>query len=410
VTQDVYFKKEVVLEHERRSLRLRVAQDLFSSFDVDAGTRLLLRTLAGYDAGEFRRILDLGCGYGPLGLALKMADPRRLVHMVDRDALAVEYTRQNAALNGLDGVQSYGSLGYDDVSLLDFDLIVANVPGKANKAVISHFLVDAGAHLRPGGLLAAVVVAPLVPTVASVLSRSPGIDVVFRKSTASYHVFHCRFQPSDPPSGTTPRSGLDAGLYRRGSMAANAGGSPYTLETAYGLPEFDSVGFQSELLLKALADPGSPAVERALLFNPGQGHVPVALWKLTKPGSIALVDRDLLALRYSTKNLVLNGCPEGRITTSHQVGTVMDGMRPIDLVAGVLRGGEEVAEHALIVEQGARELLFAGHVLVAGGSTAITRLLKQLRSARRLTVESRKRRKGSSVLRLILSAAADDAR
>ena len=83
---DIYFKQEIDLRHEGRSLRLRVAQDLFSSFQADAGTRLLLRTLSGVEAG---RVLDLGCGYGPLGLALRSVGTRSEVHMVDRDALAV---------------------------------------------------------------------------------------------------------------------------------------------------------------------------------------------------------------------------------------------------------------------------------------------------------------------------------
>ena len=65
VEQDVYFKKEVELEFEGNSLRFRVAQDLFSSFDVDVGTRQLLRSLAQVDRADFGKVLDLGCGYGP---------------------------------------------------------------------------------------------------------------------------------------------------------------------------------------------------------------------------------------------------------------------------------------------------------------------------------------------------------
>ncbi|MCX8213235.1 MAG: methyltransferase, partial [SAR202 cluster bacterium] len=78
---DIYFKQEIDLRHEGRSLRFRVAQDLFSSFQADAGTRLLLRTLSGVE-GE--RVLDLGCGYGPLGLALAAVGSHSDVHMVDR--------------------------------------------------------------------------------------------------------------------------------------------------------------------------------------------------------------------------------------------------------------------------------------------------------------------------------------
>ncbi|MDZ4277535.1 MAG: methyltransferase, partial [Dehalococcoidia bacterium] len=87
---DPYFHKIVPLRHEGGLLRLRVSQALFSSYEVDTGTRFLLRSLAGIEAGS---VLDLGCGYGPIGLALKQSAPARTVHMVDRDALAVHYAR-----------------------------------------------------------------------------------------------------------------------------------------------------------------------------------------------------------------------------------------------------------------------------------------------------------------------------
>src|SRR4029453_8146036 len=88
-----HFKKTVTLDVGGRRLELRVAQDLFSSHEVDVGTRLLLRTLAGPEHGRRRLVLDLGCGYGPLGLGLRAAAADRVVHLVDRDALAGEDSR-----------------------------------------------------------------------------------------------------------------------------------------------------------------------------------------------------------------------------------------------------------------------------------------------------------------------------
>ena len=396
--RDVYYKKEVALDHEGNGLRLRVAQDLFSSFDVDAGTRLLLRSLSETDQSDFRKILDLGCGYGPLGLALKAARKRRAVHMVDKDSLAVSYARQNAELNGLTGVETYGSLGYDDIASRDFDLIVSNVPGKAEEAVLSHFLLDAAGHLGPGGLVAVVVVAPRARKVAGILEDTSGIDVTFRNATPSYTIFHYRFRNSTPRSGLD--SGLNRGAYRRNHMPFTAVGIDYTLETAYGLPEFDSVGFQSELAIGAIKDLGGAANGRALVFRPGQGHVAAALWKLVKPESIALADRDLLALRYARKNLELNGCEIGLVTTSHRTGLLMDKGQPFDLAVGVLRENEGTEAHVLTVEQASRQLAAGGHIVVAASSTAISRLIKELGTDRGLRVARRKRRKGHSVLTL----------
>ena len=214
--QDVYFKKEVALTYEGHRLRLRVAQELFSSAEVDVGTRLLLRTLGQGDRGTFAKVLDLGSGYGPLGLALKKADNARLVHMVDRDALAVDYTRQNAELNRLSGVEVYGSLGYDDVSARDFDLIVSNVPAKAGESAISHFLLGAVHYLSPGGVVAVVIIAPLASTVAGILDREANIEVLFRRDTPTYTVLHYRFSSPSDGSGRSEASGMAEARVRPG--------------------------------------------------------------------------------------------------------------------------------------------------------------------------------------------------
>ena len=157
---DVYFHKLVTYRAWKHELKFKTSQELFSAFDIDTGTKFLLRTIveAGYPAPK--HILDLGCGYGPLGLTLKSLHPESTVHLTDRDALAVEYARQNASLNNLEA-DIYGSLGYDDIKHYDFDLIVSNIPGKAGEQVIAYLLREARFYLKPGGVMAVVVVSPL---------------------------------------------------------------------------------------------------------------------------------------------------------------------------------------------------------------------------------------------------------
>lgn len=394
---DVYFKKIVALQHEGHALQLRVTQDLFSSSEVDVGTKLLLRSLAEAGIGSARKILDLGCGYGPIGLALKAADPSRTVHMVDRDALAVEYTRQNAALNRMSGVEAYGSLGYDDVRSTDFDLIASNLPGKAGEAVISSLLRDAAAYLTPEGRVAVVVVAALQKAVEETLAGSSNIEVVFRKASPRYAVFHYRFSRDIGESSRPPESAVARGIYHR-QRAVSSPRVEYELDTAYGLPEFDSPGFQSLLLMEAMQSLGRAAVGRAVVFDPGQGHVPVALWKCLSPDTIDLVDRDLLGLRYSRDNLVLNGCPGDRVALFHQVGLLTEGRGEADLIVGRLREDEGTDAVGLAVSQAAQQLFSDGTVIVAGSSTAVTRLVGFAQSQKLLRVANRKRRKGSSVL------------
>src|SRR5260221_2878662 len=106
---DVYFKKEIPYDYRGKKLKFNVSQALFSSFDVDNGTRHLLQTLMSEKIDKYDKVLDLGCGYGPIGISLKSFYPSSDVHMVDRDALALEFSRQNVELNNMDGFHIYGS-------------------------------------------------------------------------------------------------------------------------------------------------------------------------------------------------------------------------------------------------------------------------------------------------------------
>src|SRR4030043_1965832 len=194
MTEDVYFKKELAFRYHRQEMRFRVSQDLFSSFQIDIGTQFLLRTLISeFGTDRFSRILDLGCGYGPIGLTLMKLHPDCIAHMVDRDALAIEYSRQNAELNGIKGAEIYSSLGFDDVTEADFDLIISNIPGKAGEPVISGFLTDAASYLKKGGMVAIVVITPLEETVKSLLESMADVEILLHKSRSGHAVFFYKF-------------------------------------------------------------------------------------------------------------------------------------------------------------------------------------------------------------------------
>ena len=394
--EDVYFHKTVTFRAWKHSLQFRVSQELFSSHDIDIGTRFLLRTIVEADYDRPQRILDLGCGYGPLGLMLKSLHPDSTVHMVDRDALAIEYSRQNTELNGLSGVDIYGSLGYDDVKRTDFDLVIANIPGKAGESVIAYLLRETGYYLAPGGLAAIVVVAPLEATVTKILDDTPGVEIVLKRTRSGHAVFHYRFA-GEPGSPRPDRSALERGIYHRKNVKMSLDNLEYPMQTACGLAEFDSLSYGSEMLVKAFTNIKGSDIHHSVLFNPGQGHVAVALWKLIRPKNIALVDRDLLALRYSNLNLVLNECPPERVSTSHQVGIESQNTEKVDLFVGVLREEEGKNATFLILKQAAEQLSAKGMIVVSAGSTAITRLVTHVESER-LRIRTRERWKGYSLL------------
>jgi len=396
--EDVYYKKTIGFNFWKQHLQFNTSQELFSSDDIDLGTKFLLRTIVEANYGQFQKILDLGCGYGPLGLTLKSLNQECVLHMVDRDALAVEYSLQNAILNGLNQVEVYGSLGYDDVTQNDFDLIVSNIPGKVGELAINSFLQEAAFYLNPYGLVAVVVVTPLEEVVHSILDNITGVEVVLKRSRPGHAVYHYRF--TGKPEGRKPiENVVERGIYQRDSTTFHHASIKYTMQTAYGLPEFDTLSYSTELVLNTLQDIKKPEIRRIVVLNPGQGHVPVVLDKLFRPPSITLFDRDLLALRYSSKNLDYNGFPINSISCYHRIGIGMDRGEKADIVVIVLREEGLVADK-ITVQQAAGLLAVGGTMCISGSSTAITRLVDTIRKGKHLVILGRERKKGFSCLML----------
>jgi hypothetical protein len=232
--------------------------------------------------------------------------------------------------------------------------------------------------------------------VAAVLEGSPRVEVVFRRATASYAVFHYRFRgPAAAPGPADPGAGL--GVYERQQASATHGGVAVRLRTAYGLPEFDSLGFPTRLAADALLRPGGRPPGTALVLHPGQGWLPCLLWAAARPGRLRLVDRDLLALRVSQANLVANDCPPERVDLGHRVDPDPEDLRDADLVVAMLRPKEPPESTAATVRRLVAEAPGGARVVLGGSSTAVTRSLAALDAAKlRFRTLDRRRAKGSS--------------
>ena len=391
---DLYYKKTVSLDIGGRSFSFRVSQTLFSSQSVDVGTELLLRTIHRTGA-NFEKVLDLGCGYGPIGVVLKGLNPTAELHMVDRDALAVEYAAQNALLNGIDDAATCGSLGFDDVEDRDFDLIAANIPGKAGRGVISSWLKDAPLFLRGQGQIGVVVVSALESFVGKVIEAMEGVDIVVRQSRAGHTAFVCSVRGARGPLPSPPKS-FHRGDYDRAQTSFSHGRLEYGLTTVFGLPQFDSLSYRTRLLSNVLQNlDGRP--DRVLVLNPGQGHVPVILSRALAPGSIVMVDRDLLALRCSERSLLADGYDGSSISMRHQSG-LADGELAYDLIVAEMRDAEGPRVIGAQFRQAASQLRPGGRMVIAANSATITRLSSLCKRERLGSIEARKRRHGSSVL------------
>jgi 16S rRNA (guanine1207-N2)-methyltransferase len=398
MAEDVFFNKIIAYRHCRQDLRFRVSQDLFSSFKIDTGTRFLMRAATPNCSHDYRKILDLGCGYGPIGLTLKALRPDSEVHMVDSDALAVNYARRNAELNGLTGVKIYVSLDYDNVTQNDFDLIISNIPGKAGAPVIAHVIEDAVHYLNPRGSAAVVVVSPLETIIAEIIGRNKNIRLLEHIAHPGHAVFRYAFASPHPESAPPVSDPNARDTYYQGSTSFTAAGIDYTLETAHGLPEFDRLSYATQLLADGLHSLRGRAVKSALVCNPLAGHVPVILWKTLRPEKIALAGRDLLALKYSARNLRLNGLAGAGPELFHIIGLDAPALQKVDLIAGVLREEEGGAAIASLVGQAEGLVSAGGVILLSAGATAVTRIAREMTSFPSLHIKDRQKYRGYSLL------------
>ena len=152
--QDIVFSDEL-LGHR---LQFHTTWGLFSPKAIDEGTRLLLRHL---EVRTDDRAIDLGCGYGPLGLAIARSAPQGHCLMVDKDFVAVDYANANARRNGIDNAEAMLSDGLRHVPPQRFTLAVTNLPAKTSKEHYYLFFHDIHDRLEPGGRFYVVVISGL---------------------------------------------------------------------------------------------------------------------------------------------------------------------------------------------------------------------------------------------------------
>ncbi len=152
--KDIHFEDTLM----GQPFKFQTTWGLFSPKGIDAGTRLLLDYL---EVKPDEQALDLGCGYGPIGLSIAKQAPDGFVTMVDKDFVAIEYAKKNAQLNNLHNVNIHLSDGCKHLGNERFSLVVTNLPAKTSKEHYYLFFHDAFERLQPGGRIYVVVITGL---------------------------------------------------------------------------------------------------------------------------------------------------------------------------------------------------------------------------------------------------------
>lgn len=142
--------KEAEFTFQLRGYDFRFATDagVFSRERIDFGSVLLIETM---QIARTARVLDVGCGYGPIGLVAAKLANQGSVTMIDINERAVSLARKNAEQNNIRNVDVQVSNLYEAVQGKTFDVILTNPPIRAGKETVHRIFAEGYDFLAEGG-------------------------------------------------------------------------------------------------------------------------------------------------------------------------------------------------------------------------------------------------------------------
>ncbi|MFD0694301.1 class I SAM-dependent methyltransferase [Paenibacillus sp. GCM10027628] len=151
VQRDLHTMKEKL---RGREMTFTTDAGVFSKKGVDYGSKHLIETM---EFQEDANVLDVGCGYGPIGLSAALMCPKGHVTMVDINERAIELSIDNAKRNGISNVTILQSDLLEQVQEHKFDVVLTNPPIRAGKEVVHRIFADAYDCLNEGGSIWVVI-------------------------------------------------------------------------------------------------------------------------------------------------------------------------------------------------------------------------------------------------------------
>ncbi|MBB3073131.1 16S rRNA (guanine1207-N2)-methyltransferase [Paenibacillus baekrokdamisoli] len=144
------------IETTLRGYELRFMTDagVFSKTGVDYGSRVLIEAI---DLDRGAQVLDVGCGYGPIGITAAKLASEGHVTMIDINERAIELALENSKRNGVTNVSVLQSDLFERVRDQSFDVIITNPPIRAGKEIVHRIFEEGEKLLRPGGFMWVVI-------------------------------------------------------------------------------------------------------------------------------------------------------------------------------------------------------------------------------------------------------------
>lgn len=180
---------EHVVDYRVNDIDLKFTTDagVFSKMRVDYGSGVLIKKMADVNFPS-NNILDVGTGYGPLGLFAAKFWPTQTVEMVDVNQRGLDLAKKNAELNHIDNVAIFVSDVYSNIAPeKKYGLIVTNPPIRAGKTVVSNILSGAKSHLVSGGVLLVVIQKKQgEPSARKLLTKTFGNCTILKRDKGYY--------------------------------------------------------------------------------------------------------------------------------------------------------------------------------------------------------------------------------
>jgi len=167
---------------------------VFSKSEMDVGSALLLDNFSMHQ--PHARVLDVGCGYGVLGIMIAKTNPASEVLMIDVNERAIALAKENMIRNEVSNAKCFLSDLYQSVNG-DFDIIVSNPPIRAGKAIVHRIFSEGYDRLKPGGFMMIVIRKKQgAPSAERKLFEIfENVETVDRKK--GYHIFLSRKKTSE---------------------------------------------------------------------------------------------------------------------------------------------------------------------------------------------------------------------
>jgi 16S rRNA (guanine1207-N2)-methyltransferase len=158
-----YYTNDETLNHNIQTIDIKVKETtlkldtdrgVFSKTSLDYGTRVLLENIELSD--DQLKVVDMGCGYGPIGLYIAKTYPKTFVYMTDINQRAVDLAIKNSRINHLNNVEITQGFLFERI-LNEVDIVITNPPIRAGKQTVFALYEQAFQKLKNGGVLYVVI-------------------------------------------------------------------------------------------------------------------------------------------------------------------------------------------------------------------------------------------------------------